>query len=76
MVASILNHASEIWGFEEWSKLETLDLKACKYALGVRSSTTTDAVRGVNSILTLGGGVRDFCLAKLETALRKMRYVT
>ena len=54
MVASILNYASEIWGFEEWSKLETLHLKACKYALGVRSSTTTDAVRGVNSILTLG----------------------
>ena len=44
MVASILHYASEIWGFEEWSKLETLHLKACKYALGVRSSTTTDAV--------------------------------
>ena len=44
MVAPILNYASEIWGFEEWSKLETLHLKACKYALGVRSSTTTDAV--------------------------------
>ena len=41
MVAPILNYASEIWGFEEWSKLETLHLKACKYALGVRSSTTT-----------------------------------
>ena len=44
MVAPILNHASEIWCFEEWSKLETLHLKACKYALGVRLSTTTDAV--------------------------------
>ena len=44
MVAPILNYASEIWGFEEWSKLETLHLKACKYALGVRPSTTTDAV--------------------------------
>ena len=43
-IAPILNYASEIWGFEEWSKLETLHLKACKYALGVRSSTTTDAV--------------------------------
>ena len=30
--------------------------------------------RGVNRILTLGG-VRDFCPAKLETALRKMRYI-
>ena len=43
-IVPILTYASEIWGFEEWSKLETLHLKACKYALGVRSSTTTDAV--------------------------------
>ena len=43
-IVPILNYASEIWGFEEWSKLETLHLKACKYALGVRPSTTTDAV--------------------------------
>ena len=42
--APILNYAPEIWGFGEWSKLETLHLKACKYALGVRSSTTTDTV--------------------------------
>ena len=41
-VIPILNYASEIWGFEEWSKLQTLHLKACKYALGVRSSITTD----------------------------------
>ena len=43
-IVPIVNYASEIWGFEECSKLETLHLKACKYALGVRSSTTTDAV--------------------------------
>ena len=43
-IAPILNYASEIWGFDKWSKVETLHLKACKYALGVRSSTTTDAV--------------------------------
>ena len=30
--------------------------------------------RGVNSVPTLGG-VRDFCPAKLEIALRKMRYI-
>ena len=45
-VDSIPNYASEIWGFEEWSKLEALHLKACKYALGVQSSRTTDAVYG------------------------------
>ena len=43
-VLPILNYASEIWGFDEWPKLETLHLKACKYALGVRTNTTTDAV--------------------------------
>ena len=43
-IAPILNYSSEIWGFEDWPKLETLHLKVCKYALGVRSSTTTDAV--------------------------------
>ena len=41
--AAILNYASEIWGLEEWSNLETLT-KACKYALCVRSSATTDDV--------------------------------
>ena len=45
-IAPILNYSSEIWGFEDWTKLETLHLKACKYASGVRSSTTTDAVYG------------------------------
>ena len=43
-ILPILNYASEIWGFDEWPKLETLHLKACKYALGVRTNTTTDAV--------------------------------
>ena len=40
----VLNYASEIWGTNEWPKLERLHLSACKYALGVKSSTTTDAV--------------------------------
>ena len=43
-IIPILNYASEVWGFDEWAKLETLHLKACKYALGVRSNTTTDAI--------------------------------
>ena len=43
-IAPTLNYAPEIWGFDKWSILETLHLKAIKYALGVRSSTTTDAV--------------------------------
>ena len=40
----ILNYASEVRGTNEWPKLEILHLSACKYALGVKSSTTTDAV--------------------------------
>lgn len=40
----VLNYASEIWGTNEWPKLERMHLSACKYALGVKSSTTTDAV--------------------------------
>ena len=43
-ILPILNYASEIWGSDEWPKLETLHLKACKFALGVRANTTTDAV--------------------------------
>jgi len=40
----ILNFSSEVWGLNEWPKLETIHLSACKYALGVKSSTTTMAV--------------------------------
>ena len=43
-ILPVLNYASEIWGTNEWPKLERLHLSACKYALGVKSSTTTDAV--------------------------------
>ena len=43
-IVPILNYASQIWDFEEWPRLETLHLRTCKYALGVRSSTTTDPV--------------------------------
>ena len=43
-IVPILKHASEVWGFEEWSVLETLHLKACKYVLSVKSTTNTDAV--------------------------------
>ena len=43
-IVPILNYASEIWVLDEWAKLETLHLEACKYALGARPSATTDAV--------------------------------
>ena len=43
-IAPILNYASEIWGHEEFVTLEQLHLSACKYILGVKSTTCTDAV--------------------------------
>ena len=43
-IIPILNYASKIWDFEEYSKLERLHLSACKYILGVRSTTCTNAV--------------------------------
>ena len=43
-IMSMLNYASEVWGTNEWTKIERLHLVACKYALGVKSSTNTDTV--------------------------------
>ena len=43
-IIPILNYASEIWSFEEYATLERLHLSACKYILGVKSTTCTDAV--------------------------------
>ena len=43
-IVPILNYASEIWGFDEHATLERLQLSACKYILGVKSTTCTDAV--------------------------------
>ena len=40
----ILNYSSAVWGLNEWAKHERIHLSACKYALGVKSSTTTVAV--------------------------------
>jgi len=43
-IIAILNYASEIWGTNDWPKLERLHLSACKYARGVKSTTKTEAV--------------------------------
>ena len=44
LIKSIVGYCSEVWGFRDWDELETLYLQACKYALGVRSTTTSAAV--------------------------------
>ena len=43
-IVPILNYAFEIWGFEEYNTFEQLHLSACKYILGVKSTTRTGAV--------------------------------
>ncbi len=43
-IMPILNYASEVWGISEQPQLERLQLKACKYALGVKSTTSADTV--------------------------------
>ena len=43
-IMPILTYASEVWGTIQMPKIERLHLSACKYALGVKSSTNTEAV--------------------------------
>ena len=44
LVKPIVEYGSEVWGFQDWDELETLHLQACKYTLGVRSTTTSATV--------------------------------
>ena len=44
LIIPIMNYSCEVWGQKEWQHLEKLHLQACKYALGVKSSTTLDAI--------------------------------
>ena len=44
VIIPIMNYSSEVWGQKEWPTLEKLHLQDCKYALGVKSSTTPDAI--------------------------------
>ena len=44
MIVPIINYGSEIWGFDEWPTLERLHLSACKYMLGVKSTTCTEPI--------------------------------
>ena len=44
LIKPIVEYGSEVWGFQDWDELETLHLQACKYALGVCSTTTSATV--------------------------------
>ena len=44
LIIPIMNYSCEVWGQKEWPPLGKLHLQACKYALGVKSSTTLDAI--------------------------------
>ena len=60
--------------FERNGSAQNVSKRSCKREAYPYLRGTVPS-RGVNSIITLGG-VRDLCPAKLETTLRKMRYVT
>ena len=67
-IVPILNYASEIWGFEEYSTLERLHLSACKYILGVKSTTCTDAVYAELGRISLQS-IRHACMLKFFARL-------
>ncbi len=49
----ILNYSCAVWGHNEWPDLEKIHLQACKYALGVKSSTCLDAIYSELGRITL-----------------------
>ena len=44
LISSILSNESVIWGNQEWIELEKLHLLLCKFASGVKSSTSNDGI--------------------------------
>ena len=68
-IIPILTYASEIWGFDEYAKLERLHLSACKYILGVKSTTCTDAVYAELGRISLQSN-RHVCMLKFFARLQ------
>jgi hypothetical protein len=46
MILPILCYGSEIWGYKKYDVIENVQLKFCKFLLGVNSNTTSSAVLG------------------------------
>ena len=44
LIAPVMSYGCEIWGNNSWDASERLHLFICKYALGVKSSTSNDGV--------------------------------
>ena len=68
-IVPILNYASEICDFEEYSKLERLHLSACKYILGVKSTMCTNAVYAKLGRISLQS-IRHVCMLKFFARLQ------
>ena len=46
LVSSVLNYASEVWGYEDCKDIEIVHNKFCRYLLGVKKSTNIAAMYG------------------------------
>ena len=44
LISPILSYGCEIWGNRHWEEIEKLNLFICKYALGVKSRTPSNAI--------------------------------
>ena len=45
-ILPVLSYASEIWGYKKYDEIEKVQLRFCKYLLGVGNNTTGHAVLG------------------------------
>ena len=46
LVSSVLNYASEVWGYDDCKDIEIVHNKFCRYLLGVKKSTNIAAMYG------------------------------
>ena len=46
LVSSVLNYASEVWGYDYCKDIEIVHNKFCRYLLGVKKSTNIAAMYG------------------------------
>ena len=74
LIKPIVEYGSEVWGCREWDELETLHLQTCKYALGVRLTTTSAAVYSERRPLIAGRLIASFKYANRLKNLSCDRY--
>ena len=55
LVSSVLNYASEVWGYDDCKDIEIVLNKFCRYLLGVKKSTNIAAMYGELGRMPLRG---------------------